>query len=236
MINNTRVPLIFLGTNTNIHWLVDIAVRIGYDVVGIIDDDYHGQKQFQDIPVVATQDDLISNRRIYDRYQFFCATNWQPNDVLIPAQSRNRQKRFELINLLESQQLNVATIVSPSAEVSAYQVSIGRGTLIDSFCVVSPMNKIGNYTNVYSHTNIGENTVVGDHCVLQRHVQLAGGVTLGNRVYMGFYSLANRASMHIADDTFVHPSMTVMRDTVPGEVISLAGRDLRKIYNRVVEQ
>jgi UDP-3-O-[3-hydroxymyristoyl] glucosamine N-acyltransferase len=155
---------------------------------------------------------------------------------LIPAQSRNRQKRFELINLLESQQLNVATIVSPSAEVSTYQVSIGRGTFVDSFCVVSPMDKIGNYTNIYSHANIGENTVIGNHCVLQRHVQLAGSVTLGDRVYMGFYSLANRHYMHIADDTFVHPSMTVMRDTVPGEVISLAGRDLRKIYNRVIEQ
>ena len=78
--------------------------------------------------------------------------------------------------------------------------------------------------------------MVGDHCVLQRHVQLAGGVTLGNTVYMGFYSLVSRHDTNIADDTFVHPSMTVMRDTVPGEVISLAGRDLRKIYNRVVEQ
>lgn len=236
MLNNTKLPLIFLGSNSNIHWLVDVAVRAGYDIVGIIDDDYHGQKQFQDIPIVATQDNLIINRRNYNGYQFFCATNWQPDDVLIPAQSRNRQKRFDLINLLESQQLNVATIVSPGAEVSTYQVSIGRGTFIDSFCVISPMDKIGNYTNVYSHANIGENTVIGNHCVLQRHVQLAGSVTLGDRVYMGFYSLANRHYMHIADDTFVHPSMTVMRDTVPGEVISLAGRDLRKIYNRVVEQ
>ena len=236
MLNNTKLPLILLGTNTNIHWLVDVAVRAGYNIAGIIDDDYHGQKYFQDIPVIAQQQDLIHNPDQYRQFQFFCATNWQPDDVLIPAQSRNRQKRFDLINLMESQQLNVATIVSPSAEVSAYQVSIGRGTFIDSFCVVSPMDKIGNYTNIYSHANIGENSVVGDHCVLQRHVQLAGSVTLGDRVYMGFYSLANRHYMHIADDTFVHPSMTVMRDTAPGETISLAGRNLRKIYNRVIEQ
>ena len=213
-----------------------MAVRAGYNIAGIIDDDYHGQKYFQDIPVIARQSDLVNDPEQYRKFQFFCATNWQPDDILIPAQSRNRQKRFDLINLMESQQLNVATIVSPSAEVSAYQVSIGRGTFVDSFCVVSPMDKIGNYTNIYSHANIGENTVVGNHCVLQRHVQLAGSVILGDRVYMGFYSLANRHYMHIADDTFVHPSMTVMRDTKPGETISLAGRDLRKIYNRVIEQ
>ena len=236
MINNTRVPLIFLGTNTNIHWLVDIAVRIGYDVAGIIDDDYHEQKQFQNIPIIATQNDLITNREYYSNYQFFCATNWQPDNTLVPGHTRNRQKYYKLINILQSQQFNIATIVSPSAEVSNYQVHIGHGSFIDSFCVISPMDKIGNYTNIYSHVNIGENSTVGDHCVLQRHTQLAGGVSLGNRVYMGFYSLASRHDTNIADDTFVHPSMTVMRDTVPGEVISLAGRDLRKIYNRVVEQ
>ena len=236
MINNTSRPLIFLGSNYNIHWLVDVATRIGYDIAGIIDDDYHGQGQFQDIPIIAKQQDLIDNTDNYKQFQFFCATNWQPADLVDVHQKRNAEKRFKLIDLMDNLGLDVATIISTSAEVSSYKTTVGKGTFIDSFCLVSPYVTIGNYTNLYSHANVGDHVAIGDNCMIQRNTQIIGGVSLGNRVYMGFYSLAGKKDILLADDTFVHPSMTVMRSTKPNEVISLVGKDLRKIYNRTKDE
>jgi UDP-3-O-[3-hydroxymyristoyl] glucosamine N-acyltransferase len=236
MINDTSKPLIFLGSNYNIHWLVDVAKRVGYDIAGIIDDDYHGQGQFQDIPIIAKQQDLIDNTDYRRRFQFFCATNWQPADLVDIYQKRNAEKRHQLISLMDELSLDVATIVSASAEVSSYKTTIGKGTFIDSFCLVSPCVTIGNYTNLYSHANVGDHVVIGNNCMIQRNTQIIGGVTLGNNVYMGFYSLAGKKDILLADGTFVHPSITVMRNTNPDEVVSLVGKDLRKIYNRIKDE
>jgi acetyltransferase-like isoleucine patch superfamily enzyme len=235
MINNTSLPLIFLGTNTNIHWYVDIATRIGYDVAGIIDDDYHGQGSYKDLPMIATQQDLVQNKDKFKQFQFFCTVNWQPDNLREPLHTRNRQKRLELIDLINTLNLNCATIVSKNAEVSSYKVHIGKGAFIDSFCIISPEDTIGDYSFVHSHVNIGNGTRIGKNCVIQRHAQIAGNVSVGDRVYMGFNSVATKNGMHIADDTVVHPSITVLRDTLPGEVVSLAGKDLRKVYSNVIE-
>jgi UDP-3-O-[3-hydroxymyristoyl] glucosamine N-acyltransferase len=236
MINNTSKPLIFLGSSYNIHWLVDVAERIGFTIAGIIDDDYHGQGQFQDIPVIARQQELFDKPDYFQQFQFFCATNWQPSDLVDVNQKRNTEKRNQIINVLDQLNLDVATIISSSAEVSKYKTSIGKGTFIDSFCLVSPYVTIGNYTNLYSHSNVGDHVTIGNNCMIQRNTQIIGDVTLGNDVYMGFYSLAGRRHMNIADGTFVHPSITVLRDTKPNEIISLAGKDLRKIYNRIKDE
>ena len=227
--------LIFLGSNYNIHWFVDIAKRMGINVIGMIDDDYHGQGKFQDIPILATQQEFIDNPQKYADCQFFCATNWQPPEIRADYQVRNNNKRKILLNIIDTLNLLEANLISPSAEISTYNVTLGKGVFIDSFSTIMPNVSIGNRTAIYGHSNIGDFVKIGNNCNLKCKSLLHGGVVLGDDVYMGMNSSVTRIDVKIANGTFIHPGIMVLRDTVPNEVVGLAGKDLRKVYYNVTE-
>jgi UDP-3-O-[3-hydroxymyristoyl] glucosamine N-acyltransferase len=235
MINNTALPLIFIGSNDNLHWIVHVARQVGYTIAGIIDDDYHGQGHFLGIPVIARLQELVDSPEKFNHYQFFCATNWQPDNLRDPYQQRNRLKRETLINIIETAKLNVATIISPKADVSTFKVNIGRGVFVDSFCLIVTDVTIGDYTTIYAHAAIGDNSVIGYNCVIQRNVVVTGHVTIKDYVYLAVCAQVLGHYTSIANGTYVHPGLLLMRSTQPHETISLAGKDLRRVYNKPKE-
>ena len=223
-------PLLLLGTNSNIHDFCDIATDSGFEIAGIIDDDYHGQGQFQDIPILAREQDLVDDPEHWKQYQYFCTTNWQPPVFNEPSQARNRQKRHRLIALCEQQQFDVATVIGKWAHVCTYNVRIGRGVFIDNFSYISSNLTIGNYTSVYSGARVGDHSVVGNNCVLQRNSLLIGNTTMQDDVYLGIGSGILKSYLTVASGTVVQQGLMVMRNTEPNEKVSLVGQDLRKIY------
>lgn len=230
MINDTSKPLVFLGTNTCMWDIVDPAKKIGYNVVGVIDDDYHGQGEFQSLPVIAREEELSDPK--WKNYQFFCATNWQPDDKLAPSQVRNRQKRNKYIKLLEDLDLPVASIVHPWASVISYNNHIGKGVYIDKFVSVGSNCNIGDYSTLWQSTTLAHDVVVGKNCVFQRFAMVAGDVVIKDNVYMGMCSVICRDNVVLEENTFIHPTLMLLRGTSPNEVVSLSGKDLRKVYNR----
>lgn len=229
-------PLVFLGTNHNLHWFVDIAKSAGYVVAGIIDNDYHGQGHFQDIPIIGREEELLENFDYWNQYQYFCGTNWQPTEVKDPYQERNQLKRNRYIALLDEQKYDVATIVSPRAQVCTYNVKLGRGVFIDSFCYVASNTTIGDWTMVYGYSTVADSCNIGRNCVLQRRTLITGEVTLEDNVYMAIGSIINKNHVTISRNTFIQQGIMVLRDTKPDELIGLAGKDLRRVYKILVEE
>ncbi len=228
MINNTSKPLVFLGTAASIWYLVDAASMLGIHVAGVIDDDYHGQGNFESLPVLAPE--LQLSDPAWKDYQFFCATAWQPDDKLGPWHARNRAKRMSYIDRMDQLKLDVATLIHPTAAVSSRNVHLGQGVFIDHHTYIGSNTVIGDYTNVYFSASAGHNNVLGRNCVMQRYCVITGGVKLGNNVYMGMKSAVVRDDVIISDGTFIHPGLTLLRGTEENEVVSLAGKDLRKVY------
>lgn len=117
MINDTSRPLVLVGSNVMVWYIYEVLTeKIGYQVKGIVDDDYHGQGHYQDIPIIAKEQDLAGAE--WKEYQYLCITNWQPVELIEPCHGRNKQKRQRLINLLEDNNLDVATVVHPGAVVT----------------------------------------------------------------------------------------------------------------------
>ena len=227
--------LIFLGSNTNVHWYGDIAKRMGLNLLGMIDDDYHGQGKFQDIPILATQQELIDNPSRFNGCKFYCVVNWQPPDIKYDYIVRNNNKRKSFLNIIDTLGLDETSLISPSAEIGSYNVKLGKGIFIDSFCNIMPNVSIGNRTIIQNHSNIGDGVTIGDNCNFKCKTLINGPSTIGNNVYMGMNSSIQRLYLNIADGTFVHPGIMVLRDTQPNEVIGLHGKDLRKIYNNITQ-
>ena len=229
MINDISRPLILLGSNANIYKLYELCQSVGYTIAGIIDDDYLGQGSFKDIPIIYAEKELYERTEYFcNNYQFFCATNWIPGSEF----KRNTDKRTKLLELLDSLELPVATIVSPLAQVSNY-ARLGKGIFVDAFATIEPMTTVADYCSFYPYSYLGHDSVVGKNTVIQRYSFITSDVTVEDHVYLGIYSQVSRSYTTIRSNTFLHPSITILRDTAVNEEISLAGRDLRKVYYKV---
>lgn len=219
MYNDTTRPLVFLGSNSNIYKLQELALSAGMQVLGIIDDDYHGQGVYKGIPVIGKEQDIES----FVGCQFICATNWTPD----PQSTRNRIKRARQLKLLTH--LPLATIVSPLANVSRY-ATIAPGTAVYAFATLEPEVQVGAHSLIYDYAIVGHESQIGSNVVLQRQVLITSLVTVEDNVYFGLCSRACRSSTTISSGTFVHPNIMLLRGTVPQETVSLAGR---KVYNEI---
>jgi hypothetical protein len=232
MINDTVKPLVFLGTNSNILKFYELAINVGYTVAGIIDDDYYGQGPFHGIPVIGREQDLIDNKDRYrEQFQFLCTTNWVPDNYEVAA--RNRLKRRRQLNLLSGLDFDIATIVGYHAVVSEH-AKLGAGVVVDDFAMIEPYVEISDHTLVYAYAVIGHETTVGTNCVIQRYCLVTSLVTIEDEVYLGLCSRVVRSDVTLASRTFLHPNLMLLRSTAPGESVSLAGRDLRKVYQPVL--
>lgn len=236
MINDITKPIVFLGSNANIFKIYELAINIGYDVAGIIDDDYHGQGNYNGIQIVGTEKELVNDvNKLREKFQFICATNWFTNDDTVYDRDiiiRNKEKRNRLIALLDNLKLQVATIISPLARVSKYS-TIGKGVFVDDFAVIEPHVTVADHNSIYAFSYIGHDSIINRNCVIQRYCFITSTVTIENNVYMGLCSKILRSNSTISQGTFIHPGLTLLRGTVSNEEISLVGKDLRKVYQNV---
>ena len=236
MINDILKPLVFLGSNSNIYKIYELCTSVGYNVVGIIDDDYHRHGKFKELNVIASEQELIDNKdNLQEKYQYICVTNWYTNDDTVcnyDIISRNREKRNKLIDLLDNLKLEIATVISPLAKVSKYS-NIGKGIFVDDFAIIEPSVTIADHNSIYAFSYIGHDSIINRNCVIQRYCFITSTVTIENNVYMGLCSRILRSKAIISQGTFIHPGLTLLRSTSVNEEISLVGKDLRKVYQNV---
>lgn len=236
MINDILKPLVFLGSNSNIYKIYELCTSVGYDVVGIIDDDYYDQGKFKEFNIIASEQELIDNKdNLQKKYQYICVTNWYTNDDTVCEYDiilRNKQKRNKLIDLLDNLKLEIATIISPLAKVSKYS-DIGKGVFVDDFAIIEPNVTIADHNSIYAFSYIGHDSIINRNCVVQRYCFITSAVIIENNVYMGLCSRILRSKSIISQGTFIHPGLTLLRSTSTNEEISLVGKDLRKVYQNV---
>jgi NDP-sugar pyrophosphorylase family protein len=217
-VNHTARPLIFLGSNSNIHKLAELAQACGVRVLGMIDDDYCGAGEYQGIPVIGSEADVDQ----FKDCQWLCATNWTPD----ADSARNRLKRARQLDLMNQFQLKLATLIHPMSVVSTH-ANIGAGTVVYAFATVEPRVRVGQHTILYDYSVVGHDCTIGNNVVAQRQVLITSSITVEDNVYMGMCSQICRSHVTVSNGTFVHPNIMLLRGTVQNEVVSLAGR---KVY------
>lgn len=230
MTNDTSRPLILVGTNVMIWYIYEVLTeKIGYTVKGVVDDDYYDQGHYQDIPIIARESQLSDPE--WKQYQYFCVTNWQPVELIAPHHARNKEKRQRSIDLLESNNLDVATVVHPAAIITKYKTTLGKGVYIDACAWIGPNVQINDFTTMWAYSGIAHDCVIGRNCVMQRYAAMYGDIVVEDNVYMGQGSRIIRDNVVIRSGTFIQPELKIMRSTAENEVVSLAGQDLRKVFH-----
>jgi carbonic anhydrase/acetyltransferase-like protein (isoleucine patch superfamily) len=230
-INDNSRPLIFLGSNAVMEKYTDVCHELGIDIHGCIDSDYYGNREkICGIPIIDTEKVFDSPQGLaqYRNYNFFCATNWSPEHN--SATTRNRLKRQNLIDLLDSLELSVISLVDPTAKINS-TAKIGRGCFVDCMAMLEAHVVLEDYVNIYSHSCIGHHTQIDRNSVIQRQCSIAGAAHFETNCFLGVSVKALKTGATFGRDTFIHECMYVRRGTVPGEVIGINGANMSRVYS-----
>jgi hypothetical protein len=210
--------------------LSDVCLINGIEIAGIIDSDYWGNTHsLSGIPVIDTElcfEDPDKLEHYRKGYNFFCATNWSPEND--PATVRNRQKRSRLIDLMDHHALNCISLVDPLARVST-SAQIGRGVYVDAFVLIESQCEIDDHASIFAYTGLGHHTRVMRNCVIQRHCSIAGDCVFEPNTFVGTAVRALKTGARFGSGTFIQEAVYIRRGTVPDEVVGQRGKNMNRV-------
>jgi acetyltransferase-like isoleucine patch superfamily enzyme len=232
-------PLIFLGSSWVLELLTETCAENSIDVAGIIDSDYFGNTaSLCGLPVLDTETVFEQSEKLeyYKKnFTFFCAVNWQP--IQDSINQRNCKKRKYLIDLIDHYDLPCTNIIDSRSKISP-SVVLGKGIYVGEFVSINPKTKIQDYVSIYGQTSIGHDCEIGRNTVVQRRCCLTGDLIVESDVFVASNVCILKNHSRIAHGTFVHECIYLRRSTLPNEIVSLDGANLRRVraYPNKVDQ
>ncbi len=171
-------PLVLIGGGGHCKSVIDVVESAGYEIIGILDLPHLLGKQVFQYKIIGTNDDIV---KYVDQAQF----------VVSVGQIKSPETRMRLHGLVEENNGELATIISPTAYVSRY-ASVGRGTVIMHQAIVNAGAKIGNGCIINTKANIEHEVVIGDYCHISTGAMINGGVTIADGTFIGSQSVVNQ--------------------------------------------
>jgi len=104
------------------------------------------------------------------------------------------------------------SIIHPTALVSRW-ATIGEGAVIQSYSVILPDVKIGNYFAGNGAVRVGHDTIIGDYVHINPTVNIAGGSIIGNDVFIGVKATILKAE--IGDGAVIGACALITKDVPP---------------------
>ena len=179
---------------------IETAERMGYEIAGIIDNDWFGnQDTFFEVPVINSESIFETDLGHYQNIEFFVCVNWDPN---VYPKGILKRKRF--IDLVNRYQLPCANLISDLSSVSRF-AKLGKNIFV------------GHATSM-----------VGHNSVMQRMSSLKG--TVGHDSYVGIGSMIfSQHGCTVGNNVDIGPGLYVSRDVKNHEQVRL-DRHAVKIY------
>lgn len=221
-------PVIFLGSSDTISIYADVCIDQDIPIAGIVDSDYFGNIQEIDgIPYIGSEKNF-DFAQASASHDFFIGVN------PIPDIPRNVAKRQMFISLIKQHDLPCRNLIETQSRLSRYNV-LGKGIFIGYCASVQSHVTIKDHCQIFALSAVAHHSVLEENVTVQRMVMLTSHCHVGRNAYIGMCSkLLKSPSMEIGENSFVHPGITVMRDVEPNEIVSLTGRNSRRVYDTVV--
>jgi len=221
-------PLIYLGSSHNLEFYNFVANQNDIPIHGIIDSDYWGNTdRFYDTPVIGSELDFDFDAA-REKFSFFVASS------AVPTVPRDRFKRQKFIDLAVKYKLPAQTLIDRQAQIFP-SVVIEPGCFIGFQVGIAGRCRIGSHSQVLTGALLGHDTVIGQNSVIAHRAVLTGGTIVGDDVYVGAGVLAvNHGGIIINDNSEIQPGIILMRDVDQNEIISIGGKNTRRIFKDVI--
>jgi hypothetical protein len=231
-INDNSKPLILIGSNSALFLIQDICDQYDIKIHGIIDSDYYeNTAEVGGIPVIDTELSFNNATKLAnykENFNFFLATNWQPDRD--PISERDRNKRKMLMALIDQFDLPCISLVDRTAIIQKTNV-IGKSVFIDALVYISAQNIIEDFVGIYANAKIGYKNIIKRNSVFQRSSGCMHMTTVEENVYFSLHVGVFVSNITFGEGTVIHPCLCMGRGTEKNELVSLGGKDLRRIYN-----
>lgn len=223
-------PVIFLGSSWVMEILTEICDENKIPIAGIIDSDYFGNTDRVCNIAVIDSESCFEDSSKLDYYKknfvFFCAVNWQP--VNSEINRRNQIKRQKYIDLIRQHGLECTNIIDQRVKISP-SAKLGTGIYIGDFVTIEPRVQIEDFVNIFAQCHIGHDCFVGTNTVIQRRCAIAGEIRIESNVFISSNVCLMKGHSCISQGTFIHECLYLRRGTVPNEIVSLQGSNLRRV-------
>ena len=165
-----------------------------FDIIGIIEKE-NSSNHILGYPIIGVEDDIVN---LSDKIDFFFITIGQ---IL----SSNTRKR--LYNMLEQNNLKIATIISPHAIVSSHAF-IEKGSIIMHDVIINAGSIVGKNCIINTKALIEHDVIVGDNCHISTAAVLNGGVKVGDNSFIGSGSITKQY-ISIPENSFIKANSIV---------------------------
>jgi carbonic anhydrase/acetyltransferase-like protein (isoleucine patch superfamily) len=222
-IGSMTKKIIFLGTSVSMGIQIETAERLGYEIMGIIDSDWFGNRDtFCSVPVINSQTIFETDPTLYQDVEFFICVNWNPMD-----NHRDATKRKQFIELVNRYQLPCANLISDLSYVSRF-ASLGKNVFVGNATTIEPDCVIEDFVCIMDNVTLGHHSRIGHNSVMQRMSSLKG--TVGHDSYVGIGSMIfSHHGCTVGNNVDIGPGLYVSRDVKDNEQVRL-DRHAVKIY------
>lgn len=177
--------ILVVGAGGHSRVIIDTLKALKLDVVGIIDINYSGTKEFIfGIEIIGGLDQLVK---------------FEPFKTQIVLAIGDNSKREKLFNELLLEGYLLPSLIHPTAKISN-EVKLGRGVFVNTGVIINAGCKIGDNVLINTGAILDHETTVGSNCHIAPGVKVAGRVIIGNNTFIGIgavvkdnISIANNA-------------------------------------------
>ena len=228
----TLKPLILVGVRANVNDIRMLAVRCGYQVIGILDQYYYGNTvDIGGIPIIGDERWLLdptnsTAQQWKSQSWFFCSSWWTGKQFLNTTGLDLEKVRHDRIELLDKSQVRLANLVDPDCWIpNPSTVTLGQGIMIIGKVMIGSYCEIGNHSVVEwgvalsQHTKIGKGCIIGvgahiANYVIEDHVRVGvKAVLVGSKKDFSDSIIGSRSVVHVG---------AVATDDIPADHIRTA--------------
>lgn len=236
-------PIIFVGSRSHMSDLALAAEKLGHEILGILDHQYWNQASDIDgIPVIGDENWLISSSQpeveIWRKHcDFFVATLSDGQQDAVDSGTNRERLRYDRIQLLEQQNLGVATLIDPDSGAFQNQgrrhwrAKIGRGVYI------APTADLANSVTIGDWAVIERQVFIGHHCEIGRNTAILPtskitNITVGDNACIGYGAWTKRdprgARYTVGDWSTVWSHAEISRNLPTNSILTDRGRVFKK--------
>lgn len=168
-----NLPVIILGAGGHAKVLVEVLLKSGKVIAGIVDPDLTlVGTNILGVPVLGC-DEVVNG---YSTTDFHLVNGL--GSVSVPLKRQQLFDRFKALGYF------FATVIHPSAIIASDAV-LSEGTQIMAGTVIQPGCRIGINSILNTRASVDHDCIIGDHVHVAPGVTLSGGVSVGSRSHIG---------------------------------------------------
>lgn len=182
--------LIIIGASGHGKVIADIALKLGYEIIGFLDDN-DSVKEICDFPVLG------NTKKIQD-YKEECEF------IIAIGNNSIREK------IAEQYDVKWATLIHPTAVIGMH-AQVGQGTVVMANAVINSCANIGRHCIINTSSVVEHDNVLDDYVHVSPNAALAGTVHIGKKTHIGVNACVKN-NINITDDVIVGAGAAIVKD------------------------